>query len=382
MACKLINDIIYYIKREKLKPYIMKLIGPIIRILGEKISLEIKEKLLQNTENLILKVKEDIKGVSPQLQSVFLKALGDNSDFSGKTRVKAGENIILLLKYYPRLDVTANDLLKILQNKIDQRLPVETLMELNVLSDVIRFYGNKLKQDTIIKHFNTIKMWLETHNEMQKIDLIILLSTYVPYVSKDLIDELEFPNRTTKDSFKIMEAFNGNIDNFEEKIKYFYEFAKNTKLSFFVDYLDVIGQIIKKYKIYMDISPEENKKKLDLYNKTMVDLFTTQIKLKSTEESKDALLCIFFINLGYIKEYETNKIFFKMVMNYLLKLMENSKVNYTIIMNCFTIIILKKEVTIPNKDELLDEVRNIFDDENEINIIETFIKKCYYTLNK
>ena len=69
-------------------------------------------------------------------------------------------------------------------------------------------------------------------------------------------------------------------------------------------------------------------------------------------------------------------------MNYLLKLMENSKVNYTIIMNCFTILVLKKEVAKPNKDELLDEVRNIFEDENEINIIETFIKKCFYTLNK
>ena len=382
LACKLINDIIHYIKREKLKPYIMKLIGPIIRILGEKISLEIKEKLLQNTENLIIKVKEDIKGVSPQLQSVFLKALGDNSDFSGKTRVKAGENIILLLKYYPRLDVTANDLLKILQNKIDQRLPVETLMELNVLSDVIRFYGKKLKQDTIVKHFNTIKMWLETHDEMQRIDLIILLSTYIPYVSKDLADELEFPYDTMKDSFKIMEAFNGDIENFDEKIKFFYELAKKTKLQFFVDYLDVIGQIVKKYNTYMDINPEENKKKLDLYNKTLVDLFTNQIKLKSTEENKDALLCIFFINLGYIKEYETNKKFFKVVMNYLLKLMENSKVNYTIIMNCFTILVLKKEVAKPNKDELLDEVRNIFEDENEINIIETFIKKCFYTLNK
>ena len=382
LACKLINDIIHYIKREKLKPYIMKLIGPIIRILGEKISLEIKEKLLQNTENLIIKVKEDIKGVSPQLQSVFLKALGDNSDFSGKTRVKAGENIILLLKYYPRLDVTANDLLKILQNKIDQRLPVETLMELNVLSDVIRFYGKKLKQDTIVKHFNTIKMWLETHDEMQRIDLIILLSTYIPYVSKDLADELEFPYDTMKDSFKIMEAFNGDIENFDEKIKFFYELAKKTKLQFFVDYLDVIGQIVKKYNTYMDINPEENKKKLDLYNKTLVDLFTNQIKLKPTEENKDALLCIFFINLGYIKEYETNKKFFKVVMNYLLKLMENSKVNYTIIMNCFTILVLKKEVAKPNKDELLDEVRNIFEDENEINIIETFIKKCFYTLNK
>ena len=382
LACSLINDIIHYIPREKLKPYIMKLIGPIIRILGEKISSEIKEKLLQNTENLIRKVKEDIKGVSPQLQSVFLKALGDNSDISGKTKIKAGENIILLLKYYPRLDVTANDLLKNLQNKIDQRLPVESLMELNVLSDVIRFYGKKLKQDTITKHFNTIKMWLETHSEMQTIDLIILLSTYTPYVSKDLIDELEFPNHTTEDSFKIMEAFNGKIDDFEERIKFFYELAKNTKLSYFVDYLDVIGTIVKKYNIYMEINPEENQKILDIYNQTFVNLFTNQIKLKSTEESKDALLCIFFINLGYIKEYETNKKFFKVVVKYLLKLMENSKVNYTILMNCFSMIILKKEVALPNKDDLLYEVKKVLDDENDISIVETFIKKCYYIFDK
>ena len=382
LACKLINDIITYIPRANLKRYIMKLIGPIIRILGEKISSEIKEKLLQNTENLIRKVKEDIKGVSPQLQSVFLKALSDSSDLSGKTRIKAGENIILLLKYYPRLDVTANDLLKNIQNKIDQRLPIESLMELNVLSDVIRFYGKKLKQDTITKHFNTIKMWLEMHPEMQKIDLIILLSTYTPYVTKDLIDELEFPNQTTKDTFKIMEAFNGKIDDFEEKIKFFYELAKTTKLSYFIDYLDVIGTIVKKYNIYMEISPEENKKILDLYNHTFVDLFTNQIKLKSTEESKDALLCIFFINLGYIQEYESNKKFFKVVIKYLLKLMENSKVNYTILMNCFSMIILKKEVPIPNKDELLYEVKKMLEDENDINIVETFIKKCYYIFDK
>ena len=382
LACKLINDLIQYIPREKLKPYIMKLIGPIIRILGEKISLDIKEKLLQNTENLIRKVKEDIKGVSPQLQSVFLKTLGDNSDHSGKTRIKAGENIILLLKYYPRLDVTANDLLKNLQNKIDQRLPVETLMELNVLSDVIRFYGKKLKQDTITKHFNTIKMWFETHMDMQKIDVIILLSTYTPYVTKELIEELDFSNRTMEDTFKVMNVFNGKIDDFEEKVKFFYELAKNTKLAYFVDYLDVIGTIVKKYNIYLEINPEENKKILELYNKTLVDLFTNQIKLKTTEESKEALLCIFFINLGYIKEYDTNKTFFKIVVKYLLKLMENSKVNYTILMNCFSMIMLKKEVPIPNKDELLDEVKKVFEDEADIKIVETFIKKCFYIFDR
>ena len=197
-----------------------------------------------------------------------------------------------------------------------------------------------------------------------------------------MIDELEFPNQTTKDTFKIMEAFNGKIDDFEEKIKFFYELAKTTKLSYFIDYLDVIGTIVKKYNIYMEISPEENKKILDLYNHTFVDLFTNQIKLKSTEESKDALLCIFFINLGYIQEYESNKKFFKVVIKYLLKLMENSKVNYTILMNCFSMIILKKEVPIPNKDELLYEVKKMLEDENDINIVETFIKKCYYIFDK
>ena len=71
LACRLINDIIFYCPRKNLKPYIMKLVGPMIRILGEKIPPETKEKLMENAKNLILKVKEDIKGISPQLQSVF-----------------------------------------------------------------------------------------------------------------------------------------------------------------------------------------------------------------------------------------------------------------------------------------------------------------------
>ena len=53
----------------------MKIIGPIIRILGEKIYPEIKEKLMDITKLLITKSKDDIKGISPQLQSVFIKTL-------------------------------------------------------------------------------------------------------------------------------------------------------------------------------------------------------------------------------------------------------------------------------------------------------------------
>ena len=138
------------------------------------------------------------------------------------------------------------------------------------------------------------------------------------------------------------------------------------------------GEFIYENKIKKEIKEND----IELYNKTLVDLFTNQIKLKTTEESKEALLCIFFINLGYIKEYDTNKTFFKIVVKYLLKLMENSKVNYTILMNCFSMIMLKKEVPIPNKDELLDEVKKVFEDEADIKIVETFIKKCFYIFDR
>ena len=51
-------------------------------------------------------------------------------------------------------------------------------------------------------------------------------------------------------------------------------------------------------------------------------------------------------------------------------------------MNCFSMIMLKKEVPIPNKDELLDEVKKVFEDEADINIVETFIKKCFYIFDR
>ena len=119
------------------------MVGPIIRILGEKIYPEIKEKLMDITKLLITKSKDDIKGISPQLQSVFIKTLTETTQNQNRERyqIKAGENIIRLLQYYPRADVAANDLLKSIQNKINLRFGLSALFEMDILSDLIRFYG-------------------------------------------------------------------------------------------------------------------------------------------------------------------------------------------------------------------------------------------------
>ena len=384
LTCKLISDIIHYCPRKNLKPYIMKLIGPIIRVSNEKISSQTKEKLMENAKNLILKVKEDIKAVSPQLQSVFLKTLTDCSNKTKYERhqIKAGENIILLLKYYPRLDVTANDLLKSVQNKIDQKLGINALFEMEILSDVIRFFGQNLKPDTITKHFNTINMWLDTHPELPYEALVVLLSSYSRFVSKDIIKDVEFSDHNVEDMFKIISTFNGDLENFNKNIGEVYEEIRESRLERAITFLIPIGKIINKYRCYLEINEKENNQLLETYRNAIVDLFSNFEKLKPSNEKCDANLCLFFLNVGYTQSYETNKKFSKNVFNFLLKLMQLSKVNFQLLISCFSLIVLKKVVLTPDKDELIDEVKNITDDSNDIEIVENFLKKIYYINDK
>ena len=359
----------------------MKLVGPMIRILGEKISPETKEKLMENAKNLILKVKEDIKGISPQLQRVFLKTLNDSTNIykPDHHQVKAGENIILLLQYHPRADVTANDLFKSIQNKLDHKSGNIALLEMEILSDIIRFNGEKLKPDTITKQFNTVKMWQETHSEITYDFMFLLLTSYTPFLSKEVIDDLEFLDHTSENIFKILSIFNGKLDGFKERLQFLINEIKNLRLDMTMNYLMPIGKIINKYNYYKVINPQKNEEILKVYNEAIVELFTTQIKLKPTNNDKsDAGICIFIINLGYIEQYETNKKFCENIFNFLLKLMKLSKVSIQILISCFSLVVLKKVVTSPNKDDILEEVKRITDDEKDLEIIETFLKKVYY----
>ena len=384
LACRLINDIIFYCPKKNLKPYIMKLVGPMIRILGEKIPPETKEKLMENAKNLILKVKEDIKGISPQLQSVFLKTLNDSTNLFKPEhhQVKAGENIILLLKYYPRIDVTANDIFKSIQNKLDQKSGISALLEMEILSDVIRFYGTSLKPDTITKQFNTVKMWQETHSEINYDIMFILLTSYTPFLNKEVIDDLEFEENTSEDLFKILCSFNGKKEDYDKNISFFIEKIKTSRLDRVIHYLIPIGKILSKYNYYKQLNPKEIEKLIKLYNGCIVDLFSNHIKLKPTNDKLDGMICLFLINLGYIEDYETNKIFCKNIFHFLLKLMGLSKVNFQILITLFSLIVLKKPDNSPNKDDVLEAVRKISDDEKDLEIVETFLKKIYYINDK
>ena len=59
-----------------------------------------------------------------------------------------------------------------------------------------------------------------------------------------------------------------------------------------------------------------------------------------------------------------------------------SKVNFQILITLFSLIVLKKPDNSPNKDDVLEAVRKISDDEKDLEIVETFLKKIYYINDK
>ena len=230
-----------------------------------------------------------------------------------------------------------------------------------------------------MKKFNTVKMWQETHSEITYDFMFLLLTSYTPFLSKEVIDDLEFLDHTSENIFKILSIFNGKLDGFKERLQFLINEIKNLRLDMTMNYLMPIGKIINKYNYYKVINPQKNEEILKVYNEAIVELFTTQIKLKPTNNDKsDAGICIFIINLGYIEQYETNKKFCENIFNFLLKLMKLSKVSIQILISCFSLVVLKKVVTSPNKDDILKEVKRITDDEKDLEIIETFLKKVYY----
>ena len=382
LACELVLQVINYSSRQNLKPYIMKMVGPIIRILGEKIYPEIKEKLMNITRLLILKSKEDIKGISPQLQSVFIKTLTETTQSQNNERyqARAGENIIRLLQYYPRADVAANDLLKSIQNKINLRLGLSALFEMDILSDLIRFYGQNLKENTITQQFNTVKMWLPSHNELPYEPIIVLLTSYTHFFKEDRKKDIEFNlYDISKKLYEFIEIFNGDLDKLNQHrkniVNMIYELKKDEALIL----LKQLGKIIYKYRSYKEFNEELYGKILLEYEKVIEEIF---MKIDSllivSNEMNDGRLCMLILSLGYMSCYNTNKVLFEKIFKFLINLINSAKVSPHILVSCISLIVLKQIQQVPDKDEIMEKIQDITEDENDIITIDKFLKKVYY----
>ena len=107
LAAKSYCEVIERTIPDVLSGYAVMIVGPLIRVLSEKVSGSVKVSILDALFLLIQKTSMKLKPFVSQLQSTFTKSLAHAE--SG-VRDSAGRNIIELLKLKPRLDLLISDL--------------------------------------------------------------------------------------------------------------------------------------------------------------------------------------------------------------------------------------------------------------------------------
>jgi len=107
LAADALGDLVESTTEEALKPFVVQITGPLIRIIGDKFPWEIKAAILRTMGLLISRGGIGLKPFVPQLQTTFVKCLPDPA---AKVRHLAAVNLGALTKLSLRLDQVVCDL--------------------------------------------------------------------------------------------------------------------------------------------------------------------------------------------------------------------------------------------------------------------------------
>jgi len=379
-----IDILVKYSEKETLKPYILKITGPIIRILSEKYPPTIKEKLLENLKFVILKCQADIKNITPQLQAIFIKILMDSSPNNERVQLRAGENIIRLLQYYARIENVANDILKSIVGKVEKNEANSTTIEAEILADLIRFYGTSMKPETLRNQFNLIKDLVYSKKVQQYDNYIMLLSTYTKYFEYEetikLIDSIELNEEFYQQFFSFLTVFNGNIKVFTNLKKKALSNLKSQPKDQAIVCLKMFGKIINKYQYFIEFDKKNFTELLSQYEILVNQVILDTDLFKPTNNILDANLCVFILSLNYLQIYDENsKETLNKLTRFLLELMEQGKINSQLLVNVLSLLLLKVVNPNPDKNDIMEAVNELeFLSEEDVQHVEDFMKKIYY----
>ncbi len=127
---------------DSLKSSVMTITGPLIRVLGERYSWNVKSVVLDALYLLLLKVEVILKPFLPQLQPTFLKNL---NDVNRTVRLKAGCALAKLLFMNPKLDQVILEIYNYIKSNDDLQIRETLLYTLRLCLNNV---GAKLQEET------------------------------------------------------------------------------------------------------------------------------------------------------------------------------------------------------------------------------------------
>ncbi|XP_069380401.1 stalled ribosome sensor GCN1 [Paralichthys olivaceus] len=157
-AAKALGGVIKLTSPEALRPSVVNITGPLIRILGDRFAWTVKTALLETLTLLLAKVGIALKPFLPQLQTTFLKALLDSSR---AVRLRAAEALGQLVSIHTKVDPLFTEQLSAIRNAEDAGVR-ETMLQ--ALRFVIQGAGSKV-DPAIRKNITTTLLGMLGHDE-------------------------------------------------------------------------------------------------------------------------------------------------------------------------------------------------------------------------
>ncbi|XP_063049670.1 stalled ribosome sensor GCN1 [Engraulis encrasicolus] len=137
-AAKALGGVIKLTSPDALRPSVVHITGPLIRILGDRFAASVKTALLETLTLLLAKVGIALKPFLPQLQTIFLKALQDSSR---AVRLRAAEALGRLVSIHSKVDPLFTEQLNAIRIAEDSGVR-ETMLQ--ALRFVIKGAGSKV----------------------------------------------------------------------------------------------------------------------------------------------------------------------------------------------------------------------------------------------
>uniref|UniRef100_A0A8C3UHX5 GCN1 activator of EIF2AK4 n=1 Tax=Catharus ustulatus TaxID=91951 RepID=A0A8C3UHX5_CATUS len=157
-AAKALGLVIKLTSAEALKPSVVSITGPLIRILGDRFSWNVKVALLETLSLLLAKVEIALKPFLPQLQTTFTKALQDSNR---AVRLKAADALGKLIVIHVKVDPLFTELLNGIRTSDDSAIR-DTMLQ--ALRFVTRGAGAKVDA-AIRKNISTVLLGMLGHDE-------------------------------------------------------------------------------------------------------------------------------------------------------------------------------------------------------------------------
>ncbi|GME98509.1 unnamed protein product [Ambrosiozyma monospora] len=141
-----IARIVDYTPATALKPFVTIIVGPLIRVIGERFSGDVKSAILLALNKLFAKIPQFLRPFIPQLQRTFVKSLSDPSNDLLRTR--AAKALGTLIEFQPRVDPLVTELLGGAKAATgEENIGVKTAM-LKALLEVVDKAGAKMSESS------------------------------------------------------------------------------------------------------------------------------------------------------------------------------------------------------------------------------------------